>query len=166
MVFYPETAKVGTPTILQGYNFMFKSSIGWGLKQSWSSHQELSNSVSHATCTHRFRVDSRLFVVGSQTASLSPDLSFCHNLCCKCPNGSCEPILGIYTSITFWWYKDFLNARCCDLCNCSLNVRESTGTPAPKMGAHLGVWVFILTLSHTPLGPHPCKPLLWLRAQG
>jgi C-terminal processing protease CtpA/Prc len=41
------------------------------------------------------------FVVESQIASLTFDLSFCLNLCFKCPNGSCEPILDIYTSITF-----------------------------------------------------------------
>ncbi len=27
--------------------------------------------------------------------------SLCHNLCYKCPNGSCEPIFDIYVSITF-----------------------------------------------------------------
>ncbi len=43
----------------------------------------------------------RLFVVGNQIANLTPILSFCHNLCCRCPNRSCEPILDIYTSIIF-----------------------------------------------------------------
>ncbi len=74
---------------------------GRSLKQSCSSHRELSNGVLHATCTHGSWVDSQLFVVGSQTASLTPDFSFCHNLCYKFPNGSCEPILDIYISITF-----------------------------------------------------------------
>jgi len=78
---------------------------GWGLKQSYNSRGELSNNVSHTTYTHGSRVDSRLFVVGTQIVSLTPNLSFCHNLCCKCPNGSCEPILDIYTSIAFRWYK-------------------------------------------------------------
>jgi hypothetical protein len=63
------------------------------LKQTCNSHQELSNGVSHATCTHRNRVNSRLFVVGSQIANLTPNLSFCLNLCYRYPNGSCEPIL-------------------------------------------------------------------------
>jgi hypothetical protein len=40
-------------------------------------------------------------VVGSQTASLTPNPSFAHNLGCKCPNGSCEAILDIYTSRPF-----------------------------------------------------------------
>jgi hypothetical protein len=77
----------------------------WGMKQSCRSHRALSNGVLHTTCTHGGRVDSWHFVVGNQTASLIPDLSFCHNLCCKCPNGSCEPILDIYTLIIFQWYK-------------------------------------------------------------
>ncbi len=37
------------------------------------------------------RVDSRLLVVGSQTGSLTPGLSFDHNLCYRCPNGSSKP---------------------------------------------------------------------------
>ncbi len=112
---------------------------GRGLKQSCSSCQELFNDVSHATCTHRSRVDSRLFVVGSQTVSLTIGLSFCHNSCYRCPNGSCKPILDIYTSINFQLYKKLLNVRCFDLCNCSLKVRESIGTPTPTMGTHSGV---------------------------
>jgi hypothetical protein len=34
-------------------------------------HQELSNSMSHTTCTQGNQVDSRLFVVGSQIANLT-----------------------------------------------------------------------------------------------
>jgi hypothetical protein len=136
---------------------------GWGLKQSCNSHWELSNGVSHATCTHENRFNSRLFVSG---VSLIPILSFCHNLYCRCPNGSCEPILDIQTSIVFQWYKELLNARCFDLCDRSMKVSKSTGTSTPKMGDHLGVWVFMLTLSHTSLGPRPCKPLPWSWAQG
>jgi hypothetical protein len=98
--------------------------------------------------------------------TLIPDLSFCHNLCCRCRNESCKPILNIYISISFWWYKELLNARCFNFFRRSLKVWESTRTPTPKMGVHLGVWVFMLTLSHTPLGPHLCKPLPCLWAQG
>jgi hypothetical protein len=61
--------------------------LGRGLKKSRSSPQELSNGVSHSFYTHWGRVDSWLFVVGSQTASLIPSPSFDHNLCCRCPNG-------------------------------------------------------------------------------
>jgi hypothetical protein len=122
---------------------------GRGLKQSCISRRELSSSVSHATCMHKIRVNSWLFVVGSQIVSLTPDLSFCHNLCYRCPNGSCEPILNIYISIAFQGYKKLPNARCFDLCNHSLKVQESTGTSTPNMRVHLGMWVFILTLSQS-----------------
>jgi hypothetical protein len=72
-----------------------KLGLGQGLNQSCSSCRKLSNGMSHFTCTHRNRVDSRLLVVGSQTASLTLDSSFDHNLCCRCTNGSCEAILDI-----------------------------------------------------------------------
>jgi hypothetical protein len=102
-------------------------------------------------------------VVRSQIVNLPPDLSFCHNLCCWCPNRSCEPILDIYTSIAFQWYKKIFNARCFDLCNRSLKVWESTRTPTPKRRAHLGVWVFILALF---LACALETLLPWSRAQG
>jgi hypothetical protein len=113
---------------------------GWDLKQSFSFRGELFNSLSHATYTHGVRLISDF---------LTPDLSFCHNLCCRCPNGSCKPILDIYTSITFQWYKKLLDARCFDLYNCSLKVQESTETPTPKMGSSLGsVSLHLHTISH------------------
>jgi hypothetical protein len=107
------------------------SNLGWGggLKQSCSSHRELSNGVSHFTCTHQGRVDSWLLVVESQTANLTLGLSFSHNQCCRCPNGSSEPIFDICTSIAFQWYKERPNARCFDLCNRTLNFWESRRTP-------------------------------------
>jgi hypothetical protein len=80
--------------------------LGWGLKQSCSSLQELFNSMSHSSCRCWEEVDSRLLVVGSQIGSLTPDLSFAHNLGCICPNGSCEAILDIYTSRTFQWHQE------------------------------------------------------------
>ncbi len=86
--------------------------------------------MSHSTCTHQGRVNSRLLVVGSQTASLTPDLSFDHNLCCRCSNGSCEAILDIYTSRPFQRYKEHLKARCFDPCNSALSFRESRRTPS------------------------------------
>ncbi len=79
--------------------------LGWGLNQTCSSCRKLSNGVSHFTCTHQGRVDSRLLVVGSQTASLIHDLYFCHNLCFRCSNGSCKPIFDIYISLDFQWYN-------------------------------------------------------------
>jgi hypothetical protein len=125
-------------------------------------------------------------VVGSQNwqtpGNSTPDPSFGHNLCFRCPNEQCEPILDIYASKAFQWYKERHNPLRFDPCNCSLKFQESTGTPLPKVGVALGVWGFtpshFLTLSHTPgsmartlamplpwlpgflpLGPQPCNPL-------
>jgi len=103
--------------------------LGWSLKQTCSLPWELSNSVSHSTCTHWSRVDSRLLMVGSQIASLTLDPSFCHNLCYICPNGSCEAIFDIYILITFQWYKEHLKARCFDPCNRTLKFWKSRKTP-------------------------------------
>jgi hypothetical protein len=72
-----------------------------GLNQTCSPLQELSNVASHSSSARRERVDSRLLVVRSQTGSLTPDLSFAHNLGCKCPNDQCEAISDIYTSRPF-----------------------------------------------------------------
>jgi hypothetical protein len=69
--------------------------LGRGFKRTCSSPWELSNGVSHSTCTHRDRVDSWLLMVGGQIASLTPGRSFAYDLCYKCPNGSCEAILEI-----------------------------------------------------------------------
>jgi len=66
--------------------------LRWDLKQSRSPCQELFNNMLHATCMQGNRGDSWLLVVGSQITNLIPDPSFGHNLCLKCPNGSCEPI--------------------------------------------------------------------------
>ncbi len=80
-----------------------------GLKQSYSSRRELSNGMSHVVCSQVFRVDSRLLVVGSQNwqtpGSSTPGPSFGHNLCFRCPNEQCEPILDICASRAFHWYK-------------------------------------------------------------
>ncbi len=65
--------------------------------QSYSSLRELSNAMLHSLILRRDWVDSRLLVVGSQTANFTPGPSFAHNLGCKCSNDSCEVILDIYT---------------------------------------------------------------------
>ncbi len=116
----PETISVWILAILRGHNSLLRPPIGRGLKQTFSSHWELSNSVSHLTCTHRGRVDYRLLMVESQIANLTPDHSFCYNLCYKCPNGSCKPIFDIYILIAFQWYKKHPNVRCFDPCNRTL----------------------------------------------
>ncbi len=99
----PETVMVWTPGTLATHNSLLKLPIGMR-----------SNGVEHSTCTHQGWVDSRLLVVGSQTANLTPDPSFVHNLCCKCSNDSCKAIFDIYASRPFQRYKEHLRARCFD----------------------------------------------------
>ncbi len=110
-----------------------------GLKQSYSSRRELSNAMSHSRIGCREEVDSRLLVVGSQIASLTPGPSFAHNLYFKCPNEQCEPILDIYVPRAFQWSKERNNPLRFDPSTRPLKFRESTGTPSPKMGVALGV---------------------------
>ncbi len=85
--------------------------------------------MSHFTCTHRGQVNSWLLVVRSQIVNLTPGLSFIHNLCCKCPNGSCKAIFDIFVSRTFQRYKEHLRARCFDPYNWTLSFWESRRTP-------------------------------------
>ncbi len=69
--------------------------LRWGLKKSYNPCQEFSNSMLHATYMWGNRGDSWLLMVKSQTVNSTHDLSFSHNLCFRCPNGSCEPISNI-----------------------------------------------------------------------
>jgi hypothetical protein len=125
--------------------------LKWGLKKSYSRHREFFNSMSQAPYMQGNRVNFWLLVVGSQTSNLTPDPCFGHNLCFRCPNESCEPIVDIYVQRTFQWYKELFNPMDFDPCNCSLKVQESIKTPTPKVGAHLGAWGFIF--SHSPALP-------------
>jgi hypothetical protein len=69
--------------------------LRWELKQNYSPHHNLSNDMWHPTYMHVFQGDSRLLVVGSQIANLTPNISFSHNLYLKYSNGSCELIVDI-----------------------------------------------------------------------
>jgi hypothetical protein len=93
----------------------------------------------HAVCTLGNRVNFLLLMVGSQIASLILDLSFDHNLCFRCPNESCEPILDIYVSIDFQWYKELFELMGFDPCNCALKMWESIWDSNSQHGVHLGV---------------------------
>jgi hypothetical protein len=127
--------------------------LQWGLKQSCSLRQELSNGMSHASCTWRNWVDYWLLMVGSQIANLTPDLSFDHNLCFKCPNGRCEFILDIYVSISF--SNDIKNSSSRWVLTPAIALwifRSPFGTRTPTMGVHLRVWGVIPShslLSHS-----------------
>jgi hypothetical protein len=151
--------------------------LRWNVKQSCSPHRELSNHMWHATYTQGNWDDSWLLLIKSQIDNLTIGISFGRNMYFKHPNGSCKPILDIYISRAFQWYKEIFNPMGFDPWNFFLKIWESIGTPTPKVEAHLGVWGFIP--SHCPalpkhemwlpgfyFGPQPCKPLPWLQAQG
>jgi hypothetical protein len=104
----------------------------WGLNQTCNPRQDLSNDVSHSQFRLREEVDSRLLVVGSQIASLTPGPSFAHNLGDRCPNDQFEAIFDIYASRPFQWHQEHLNARCFGPCCRTLNIRESRRTPSPQ----------------------------------
>jgi len=127
----------------------------WGWKQSCSLRRELFNNMLQVTYTWRNRCDARLLVIESQIAHLTPDLSFGHNLCFRCPNGSCEPILDIYGPRAFQRYKEILNPLSFDPFNHSMKIQESIETPTPKVEAPLEVWGFIP--SHFPTFPGACN---------
>jgi hypothetical protein len=89
--------------------------------------------MSHAQIGCREGIDSRILVVGSQTASLTPGPSFAHNLGCRCPNCQCEGIFDIYVSRPFQRHQEHPNARCFSPCCRALNIRESRRTPNPQL---------------------------------
>jgi hypothetical protein len=62
-------------------------------------------------------------------------------------NEQCEPILDMYVSRAFQWYKECHKPLNFDPCNRSLKFRESTGTSSPKVGVALRVWGFIPSYS-------------------
>ncbi len=119
--------RVGTPATLGPITLCVDLWLRWDLKESCSPHRELSSDMSHATCTRGNQVNSQLLMLRHQIANLTPDLFGGHNLCFRCSNRSCEPMLDIYVSIAFQWYKFFFELNGFDPWNCPLKVRESIG---------------------------------------
>jgi hypothetical protein len=106
--------------------------------------------MSHAICMHGNGVDSWLLVVGSQIGNLTPDPSFGHNLCFRCPNGRSKPILDIYILRDTHWYKELFKPLSFDPYNRPLKIRESIGIPTPQSGTPLGCeGSFLHTFSHS-----------------
>jgi hypothetical protein len=121
----PEIVPVGVPGLWELITPDCEVWLRQGLNQSWSPRRDLSNYISHSQFGGRKKVDSRLLVVGSQIANLTPGPSFAYNLGYKCPNGQCEAIFDIYASRPFQWHQEHLNARCFGPCYRTLNIRES-----------------------------------------
>jgi hypothetical protein len=129
----PEIVLVGVPGLWELITPNFQVWSRRGLNQSCSPCWDLSHDISHSQFGGREEVDSRLLVVGSQTANLTPGLSFAHNLGYRCPNGQFEAIFDIYASRPFQWHQEHLNARCFGPCCRTLNIRESRRTPSLQL---------------------------------
>jgi hypothetical protein len=76
----PETVPVGVLELWELISPDHQVRLERGLNQCCSSPREIFNAMSHLRCRLREEVDSRLLVVGSQIASLTPGPSFAHNL--------------------------------------------------------------------------------------
>jgi hypothetical protein len=105
------------------------------------------------------------------------DLSFGHNLCCKCPNESCEHILDIYISIAFQWHNFFLIYWVLTLAIALWTFESPPGLQLPMWEFPWeceGLFPHILLhfrehatwLLGVPLSPQPYNPLPWSWAQG
>jgi hypothetical protein len=134
----PENCPEWSPGTLGAHNSRLQSLIATKSNQTCSARRDLCNDVSHSQFGGREEVDSWLLVVGSQIASLTPSLSFAHNLGYRCPNGQCEAIFDIYASRPFQWHQEYLNARCFGPFCRTLNFRESRRTPNPHFFQVLG----------------------------
>jgi hypothetical protein len=77
----PKSRQMGFPGLWSPITLRADLGSQCSLKQSCSFRRELSNAVLHSRMKHREELDSRLFVVGSQTGNSTPGLSFGHNLC-------------------------------------------------------------------------------------
>jgi hypothetical protein len=125
----PETVPVG---VLGLWTLVTPDCRVWsrrGLNHNCSPRRDLFNAMLHSQFGGWEKVDSRLLVVGSQIASLTPDPSFAHNLGCICSNDQCEAIFDIYASRPFQWHQEYLHARCFGPCCWVLNIRKSRRTP-------------------------------------
>ncbi len=133
----------------------------WGPKQSFSHHRELSNGMSHNTCTQGNRVKFWLLIVETQIVNLTLNPFFGHNLCYRCPNGWCEPILDIEVPGAFQWYKELFKPLSFDPYNHPLKIRESTRIQIPNVGVPLGVWGSIPSHSLALPGAYDMAPRLF-----
>ncbi len=138
--------KLGFPSPLRAIISCVNLRLKWDLKQNFSPRWKLSNNMWHANCTHVFQGDFELLLGGNQidTLILNPFLG--HNLYFKYWNGSCEPILRIYVSRAFQWFKKIFNPISFGPWNTFLKTWNSIGIPTPKMWE--SIWKFMGSFIH------------------
>jgi hypothetical protein len=132
-VTFSRDSQVGVPGLWELITPDCKVWSQQGLNQTCNPPRDFSNDESHSPFGGREEVDSRLLVVESQTASLTPGSSFAHNLGYRCSNDQYEAIFYIYVSRPFQWHQEHLNSRCFGPCCRNLNIRESWRTPNPQL---------------------------------
>jgi hypothetical protein len=120
----PETVSVRVPGLWDFIAPRPDLGSGRGLNQSCSPQRELSNAVSHSRSARREQVDSRVLVVKSQTASLTPDPSWAADV----QMTNVRPF-----SRPFQWHQERPNARCFGPYCRALNIRESRRTPSSQL---------------------------------
>jgi hypothetical protein len=122
-----------------------------GLNQTCSPRRDLSNDLSHSQFGGREKVDSQLFVVGSQIGSLTPDPSFAHNLGYRCPNGQGEAIFVIYASRPFPMTP---RTPQCEVFWTLLLSSKHSGVPEDSKSPTLEVLGFTPTLGQSGVATH------------
>jgi hypothetical protein len=153
----PEIVLAGLPELWTAITLDCRLGSRRGLNRSCSPRRDLSNAILHAQIGYREGIDSRLLVVGSQIASLTPGPSFAHNLGCRYSNCQCEGIFDIYVLRPFQWHQELPNARCFAPCCRALNIQESRRTPNPQLFQVLG---FTPTLGQSGVATNKLHPTI------
>ncbi len=94
----PEIVPMGTPTTLEPYNFASRPRLE---VRSEAKLYFSSKAFQQYVARHLQPNKSGRFLTFFLSDSLTPDLSFGYNLCFRCPNEQCEPILDIYVPRAF-----------------------------------------------------------------
>jgi hypothetical protein len=142
----PEIVPTGLPELWTAITPDCRVRSQRGLNQSCSRHRDFSNAMLHSRIGHREEVDSRLLVVGSQTASLTPGPSFAHNLGCRRLKGQCEGIFDIYVSRHF---STTPRTPQCEVFCPLLSSSEHSGVPEDSKSQLLQVLGFTPTLGQS-----------------
>ncbi len=151
MAFLSRDSRVGVPKSRhQGLSGLWgritsSADLRWrcGLKQSCSPCRELSNDMWHVAWSQVNLVDSRVLMVGSQIANLTPGLSLPITCFVDVQMAHARPF---WTSTLQELSNDIENSsRQGGLTPAIALWRFGSpfGTPTPNMGVHLGVWRFI-----------------------
>jgi hypothetical protein len=143
----PEIVPSGVPGLWELITPDCKVGSWRGLNQTCSPRRDLSNEVSNSQFGGREKLDSRLLVVGSQTASLTPGPSFHHNLGYKCSNDQC--MRGHFLYLRFKTFPMTLRTPQCEVFWALLLSSEHSGVSEDSKSPTLEVLGFTPTLGQS-----------------